>query len=86
VPPTTAREPENNLAVELLAGCGMIRRSEKRSLIGLKAIGRRTAVLNPDSPAAAKALPQLSGFSLMYPVLIALGRNEKSMLPLVNPF
>ncbi len=36
-----------NLVVELLRGCGMIRRSEKRSLLGVMALGRQTPL--PDS-------------------------------------
>lgn len=52
-------EPEK-LALELLKGCGMIRRSEKRRLIGVEAPGSRYSVyqsklarhlLQPNSPA-----------------------------------
>lgn len=71
------------LALELLSRCGMIRRSEKRSLIGPKAMGIRTLIRIPCSPAVADALPQPF-------VHVASTKNtahdRKTMLPLVNPF
>ena len=75
-----------DLAVELLRACGMIRRSEKRSLIGLEAVGIGTPVSSSYSAAAAESLPETSGFSLAYLVRTKLCVSEKSVLPLVNPF
>jgi hypothetical protein len=45
------------MALELLTACGMIRRSEKRSLIGTVALDTWTRVLNSDRRVAAEALP-----------------------------
>jgi hypothetical protein len=78
--------PKTNLALELLTGCGMIRKSEKRSLIGLEASVATDISPETGSPAAAQALPQPFGFLFAYGVPLNLRGNEKSMLPLVNPF
>lgn len=64
----------------------MIRRSEKRSLIGVEALGIRTVVLNPTRRAMAEALLRMNKFLHRVPGTVTVYASGSSVIPLVNPF
>lgn len=74
------------LALELLTGCGMIRRSEKRSLIGVEALGIRTIVLDPFRRAAAEVPRHTNRFLQRVLGTVTVYASGNSVIPLVNPF
>jgi hypothetical protein len=64
----------------------MIRRSEKRSLIGLEALERQTRVLNPNRQAAAEALSIALEILRLVPGPETVSMGEFCVIPLVNRF
>jgi hypothetical protein len=74
------------LALELLGGCGMIRRSEKRSLIGPEALGSWISVLKPSSQAAAESAASTNRFFVLVPGTHNLFREQKNYATVGEPF
>ncbi len=72
------------MAVELLVGCGMILRSEKRRLLGIEALGNEAAELGFDR----YCLPAVSTVQVFSQRNMYLGyiTSPESVLPSLNPF
>src|SRR5438105_1472753 len=81
------RMPNQNLAVELLASCGMIRRSKKRRLIGAEAQRIRNSVLGSSiykDRASALSVEQVPRSSSSWYERFTSG--NRTVLPLLNIF